>query len=138
MPERAKRVLTYGTFDLFHHGHLRLLERLAEIGEEVFVGCSTDEFNAVKGKTAIFPYAERAAILKSIGHVTHVFPERNWAQKRLDIVKYGVDVFAMGDDWAGKFDHLKETVRVVYLPRTEDISTTDIIRKIANGHAMRG
>ena len=121
-----KTVLTYGTFDLFHVGHVRLLERISEFGDTLIVGCSTDEFNALKGKKSIFSYAERAEILLSCKYVTHVIPENSWDQKIDDIQKYDVSVFAMGDDWAGKFDTLQEHTQVVYIPRTEGVSTTQI------------
>lgn len=123
-----KIVLTYGTFDLFHIGHVRLLERLADLGDALFVGCSTDDFNALKGKKAIFSYEDRRDILMSTRFVTRVFPETTWAQKRLDVVRYRADIFAMGDDWQGKFDDLSDLCDVVYLPRTAGISSTDVKR----------
>ena len=121
-----RTVLTYGTFDLFHVGHVRLLRRIAEYGDRLIVACSTDEFNIIKGKKAIFTYAERSEILMACKYVDLVIPEENWDQKIDDVRKYDVDVFAMGDDWAGKFDFLQDHTRVVYLPRTEGISTTQI------------
>jgi glycerol-3-phosphate cytidylyltransferase len=123
-------VLTYGTFDLFHIGHVRLLERLAALGDRLIVGLSTDEFNRIKGKTAIFSYDHRREILLASRHVDLVIPEQNWAQKRLDIRRYQADIFAMGDDWQGKFDDLSDLCRVVYLARTEGISTTDVRQTI--------
>lgn len=119
-------VLTYGTFDLFHIGHLRLIERLRSLGDRLVIGISSDEFNAGKGKKAIIPYADRAAIVAAIKGVDVVFPEESWEQKASDIGLYGVDIFAMGDDWEGKFDFLNEFCRVVYLPRTAGISSTKI------------
>jgi glycerol-3-phosphate cytidylyltransferase len=119
-------VITYGTFDLFHVGHVRLLSRLRELGDRLVVGCSTDEFNARKGKKAILPYDQRVEVLRSCRHVDDIFPEEDWAQKRGDILRMKADIFAMGDDWVGKFDDLGDICRVVYLPRTENISTTDI------------
>lgn len=119
-------VITYGTFDLFHIGHVNLLRRLRELGDRLVVGCSTDEFNAVKGKQSAMPYEHRAGILRAIRYVDHVFPERNWDQKREDIVREGARIFAMGDDWVGKFDDLGDVCEVVYLPRTRDVSTTEI------------
>lgn len=119
-------VITYGTFDLFHVGHVRLLKRLSELGDRLVVGCSTDSFNELKGKKTIISYDSRIEVLKSCKYVSDVFPENNWEQKRSDILKYKADIFAMGDDWVGKFDDLIDIVKVVYLPRTEDISTTDI------------
>ena len=99
-----KTVITYGTFDLFHVGHIRLLKRLRALGDKLIVGISTDEFNALKGKKSFFSYEERAEIIESCKYVTVVFPEKNWQQKKSDIAKYNADVFAMGDDWQGKFD----------------------------------
>jgi glycerol-3-phosphate cytidylyltransferase len=119
-------VITYGTFDLFHVGHVRLLKRLKELGDRLVVGCSTDEFNAIKGKKAILSYDQRVEVLQACRHVDAVFPENHWDQKRADIVRENADIFSMGDDWLGKFDHLEDVCRVVYLTRTENISTTDI------------
>lgn len=119
-------VLTYGTFDLFHIGHLRLIERLAALGDRLIVGVSTDEFNAGKGKRSVVSYDDRAAIVQSIKGVDLVLPERSWEQKRADIVEHGVDVFVMGDDWAGKFDELSDVCEVRYLPRTSGVSSTEI------------
>lgn len=119
-------VITYGTFDLFHVGHVRLLRRLRELGDRLVVGVSTDEFNAGKGKTSLMPYAHRAEIVASVRYVDSVFPEDSWDQKRGDIVREGAGIFAMGDDWVGKFDHLGDLCKVVYLPRTRDISSTEI------------
>jgi len=121
-----KIILTYGTYDLFHVGHLRLLRRLAALGDRLIVGCSTDEFNAGKGKTTAIPYAHRVEILEACRYVDLVIPEQDWAQKRDDVQRYGVSLFAMGDDWAGKFDELRDLCDVLYLPRTENISTTEL------------
>lgn len=121
-----KTVLTYGTFDLFHIGHVRLLERIAEFGDRLIVGCSTDEFNSLKSKKAIFSYAERSEILMSCKFVSQVIPENDWEQKIDDVKKYDVDIFAMGDDWAGQFDFLQNSTKVIYLPRTLGVSTTQI------------
>ncbi|AXI46774.1 glycerol-3-phosphate cytidylyltransferase [Sulfitobacter sp. SK012] len=121
-PQRT--ILTYGTFDLFHHGHARLLSRLTALGNEVIVGCSTDAFNAAKGKQSTLPYAQRRAILESCRYVTHVIAEEDWDQKRTDIVNYNASVFAMGDDWEGRFDDLSDLAEVIYLPRTKDISSS--------------
>jgi len=121
-----KVVITYGTFDLFHVGHIRLLKRLRALGDELVVGISTDEFNLSKGKQSFFSYEERAEILESCKYVSKVFPENNWQQKRDDIKKNEASIFAMGDDWAGEFDDLEDLCQVIYLPRTEGISTTDI------------
>lgn len=119
-------VITYGTFDLFHVGHVNLLRRLRGLGDRLVVGCSTDEFNALKGKNTVMPYDHRAAILSSMRYVDKVFPEENWDQKRGDIAREEVDIFAMGEDWAGKFDDLADVCAVVYLPRTQDVSTTEV------------
>jgi glycerol-3-phosphate cytidylyltransferase len=130
-------VITYGTFDLFHIGHLRLLQRLRSLGDRLVVGVSTDEFNAVKGKKTVVPYAHRADIVASIREVDTVFPEDNWAQKRDDIVRERADIFAMGDDWVGRFDDLSDLCKVVYLPRTRDVSTTEIRQMVTALHAER-
>jgi glycerol-3-phosphate cytidylyltransferase len=121
-----KIVLTYGTFDMFHIGHLKLLERLSKLGSKLIVAVSTDEFNSLKGKKTIIPYEQRASIVEAIKYVDMVIPENNWDQKVEDIKKYNVDIFSMGHDWEGKFDELKEYCEVVYLPRTEGISSTDL------------
>lgn len=121
-----KTIITYGTFDLFHVGHIRLLKRLSSLGDRLIVGLSSDEFNAEKGKQSFFSYEERAEIVESCKYVTEVFPEHNWDQKRNDIIKYQADIFAMGDDWQGKFDELNDICEVVYLPRTNNVSTTGI------------
>lgn len=128
-------VITYGTFDLFHVGHVRLLQRLRSLGDRLIVGCSTDEFNEIKGKKSVIGYRERAEILSSCKYVDLVIPENTWEQKTSDIRKHQIRIFAMGDDWVGKFDHLStETGCIVtYVSRTSNISTTDIkgyLRKI--------
>jgi len=120
----SKTILTYGTYDMFHIGHLKLLKRLKSLGDKLIVAVSTDEFNEIKGKKTIIPYEQRAEIVEAIKYVDMVIPENNWEQKVTDIQKYNVDVFSMGHDWEGKFDELKEYCEVVYLPRTEGISTT--------------
>ena len=122
-----KRVITYGTFDLLHYGHINLLRRAKELGEYLIVGLSTDEFNALKNKKAYFSYEQRKLLLEAIRYVDLVIPEETWEQKSSDAEKYSVDTFVIGDDWAGKFDFLKETgVEVIYLSRTPEISTTQI------------
>ena len=123
-----KTVITYGTYDLFHAGHVHLLRRARALGDHLIVGCSTNEFNASKGKQAIFSYEDRAEILKSCRYVDQVLPEENWEQKVSDITDNGVDIFAMGDDWAGEFDFLADQTGciVTYLARTPSISTTDV------------
>ena len=102
-----KTIITYGTFDMFHIGHLKLLERLSKMADQVIVAVSTDEFNEQKGKKVLIPYEQRAAIVQAIEYVDLVIPEDNWEQKKTDIEKYGVDIFAIGNDWEGKFDFLK-------------------------------
>lgn len=127
MMSGKKVVITYGTFDLFHIGHLRLLQRAKQFGDFLIVAVSTDEFNAIKGKSAVIPYEQRAEIVKNIKGVDLVIPEESWEQKVEDMKKYNVDVLVMGEDWKGKFDYLKDYgVEVVYLPRTKGISTTKI------------
>ena len=122
-----KRVITYGTFDLIHYGHINLLKRAKELGDYLIVALSTDEFNwREKQKKCYFNYEERQRLLEAIRYVDLVIPEENWEQKVTDVQLYKVDTFVMGDDWAGKFDFLKDFCNVVYLPRTPEISTTPI------------
>ena len=121
-----KRVITYGTFDLLHYGHINLLRRAKEQGDYLIVALSTDEFNRGKGKECYFPYEKRKALLEAIRYVDLVIPETSWEQKREDVREFKVDVFVMGDDWKGKFDFLSDLCEVVYLPRTPEISTTKI------------
>ncbi len=121
-----KKVITYGTFDLFHVGHVNILRRARELGDYLIVALSSDEFNAIKNKKAYHSYEDRKTILEAIRYVDEVIPELTWEQKIKDVQEHNVDVFVMGDDWEGKFDFLKEYCEVVYLPRTEGISTTKI------------
>jgi glycerol-3-phosphate cytidylyltransferase len=121
-----KKVITYGTYDLLHVGHINLLRRAKELGDYLIVGLSTDEFNAEKHKEAYHSYEDRKVILESIKYVDEVIPENCWEQKIDDVVRNGADVFVMGDDWKGKFDFLKDYCEVIYLPRTVGISTTKI------------
>lgn len=123
-----KRVITYGTFDLIHYGHINLLRRAKERGDYLIVALSTDEFNAKeKNKKCYFTYERRKQLLEAIRYVDLVIPEENWEQKKTDMHEYHIDTFVMGDDWQGKFDFLKdEGVEVVYLERTPEISTTQI------------
>ena len=122
-----KRVITYGTFDLLHYGHINLLRRAKELGDYLIVALSTDEFNLEKGKSSYFSFEKRKQLLESIRYVDLVIPESSWEQKINDIHEFRVDTFVMGDDWLGKFDFLKkEGVEVVYLPRTPEISTSQI------------
>jgi len=131
----SKTIITYGTFDMFHIGHLELLKRLKGLGDKLIVAVSTDEFNDIKGKKTIIPYAQRASIVEAIKYVDMVIPENNWEQKAEDIKLHHVDIFAMGNDWEGKFDFLKNQCEVVYLERTDGISSTDLkdtLQKISN------
>lgn len=122
-----KRVITYGTFDLLHYGHINLLRRAKALGDYLIVALSTDEFNCnSKNKVCYFSYDQRKQLLESIRYVDLVIPEENWEQKIRDVQEYHVDTFVMGDDWKGKFDFLKEYCNVVYLPRTPEISTTKV------------
>jgi len=121
-----RTVLTYGTFDLFHIGHVRILERARSLGDRLYVGISTDNFNSVKGKKSIIPYEHRSAIVRALTCVDDIFPENDWNQKELDIERFNANVLVMGHDWAGKFDHFKEFCEVNYFPRTEGISTTEL------------
>lgn len=121
-----KRVITYGTYDLLHYGHINLLKRAKEEGDYLIVALSTDEFNAIKGKKSYFKYEERKALLEAIRYVDLVIPEETWEQKIEDVVNYKADVFVIGDDWKGKFDFLKDYCEVKYLSRTPEISTTKI------------
>ncbi|GAK48294.1 glycerol-3-phosphate cytidylyltransferase [Secundilactobacillus oryzae JCM 18671] len=121
-----KKVITYGTFDLLHKGHIRLLKRAKELGDHLTVCVSSDEFNAEKGKRAYTSYEDRKYILEAIRYVDEVIPETTWDQKIKDVQKYDIDTFVMGDDWKGKFDFLEEYCEVVYLPRTAGVSTTKI------------
>jgi glycerol-3-phosphate cytidylyltransferase len=128
----ANKIITYGTFDMFHIGHLKLLKRLKALGDELIVAVSTDEFNSIKGKKVLIPYKQRAEIIESIKYVDRVIPEDDWDQKITDIQKYDIDIFAIGDDWKGEFDFLKEYCEVVYLERTENISTTKLKKSLSN------
>ena len=125
---QLKRVITYGTFDLLHYGHINLLRRAKALGDYLVVALSTDEFNwNMKQKKCYFSYEQRKELLEAIRYVDLVIPEENWEQKVTDVKEYHIDTFVIGDDWAGKFDFLKEQgVEVVYLPRTPEISTTQI------------
>lgn len=123
-------VLTYGTFDLLHVGHVRLLKRAKELGEYLIVGLSTDEFNEMKHKSSFLPFEQRKEILEAIKYVDLVIPETCWEQKTADVQEHSVDVFVMGDDWEGEFDFLKEYCEVVYLPRTHNISTSTLKGKL--------
>ncbi len=123
-----KRILTYGTYDLLHYGHIRLLQRAKALGDYLIVALSTDEFNEIKGKKAYHNYETRKKMLEAVRYVDLVIPEENWEQKINDVKEYHVDTVVMGSDWAGsdRFDYLKDYCEVVYLDRTEGISTTKI------------
>jgi len=121
-----KKVITYGTFDLLHWGHINILKRAKELGDHLTVALSSDEFNAIKDKKAYHSYENRKMILEAIRYVDEVIPEHEWDQKVKDVVDHNIDVFVMGDDWEGKFDFLKDYCEVVYLPRTVGISTSKI------------
>lgn len=121
-----KKVITYGTFDLLHWGHINILKRAKELGDHLTVALSSDEFNAIKNKQAYHTYDNRKMILEAIRYVDEVIPENDWDQKIRDVVDHNIDIFVMGDDWEGKFDFLKDYCEVVYLPRTVGISTTKI------------
>jgi glycerol-3-phosphate cytidylyltransferase len=125
-----RTILTYGTFDLFHPGHVALLRRAKELGTRLVVGLSTDEFNAMKGKQSVMSYADRKAVLESCRYVDLVIPECHWEQKPDDAICHQADVFVMGDDWAGKFDFMSDHCRVVYLSRTPGVSSTEIKAKM--------
>lgn len=125
-----RRVITYGTFDVLHYGHINLLKRAKSLGDYLIVACSTDEFNKIKGKKALYPFEERKKMLESLRFVDLVIPEENWEQKATDIRNFFVDIFVMGDDWSGKFDELKRLCEVVYLPRTPDVCSTNTKSKL--------
>ncbi len=132
-----KKVITYGTFDLLHRGHINLLRRARELGDHLTVALSTDEFNLGKGKVCFYPYEQRAALLQAIRYVDCVIPETHWEQKVLDVQKLHIHTFTIGDDWAGHFDFLMPYCQVVYLERTPDISTTQIKQKMASFQAPK-
>ena len=121
-----KKVITYGTFDLFHFGHLEILRRAKELGEYLVVAISTDKFNEIKDKKCVYPFEHRINIVEAIKYVDEVIPENNWNQKRHDILKNEIDIFTMGNDWEGKFNDLTDICDVIYLLRTPNISATKI------------
>ena len=125
-----KRIITYGTFDLLHYGHINLLEREKKMGDYLIVALSTNEFNEIKNKKCFFSYEERKRLLEAIRYVDLVIPEENWEQKASDIKLYQVDALVMGNDWEGKFDNLKNLCDVVYLERTPEISTSKIKKEL--------
>lgn len=127
--------LTYGTYDLFHIGHVRLFERIRQRYGRLVVAVSTDEFNAVKGKKAVVPFADRVAVVRACRWVDEVIAETCWDQKARDIAVHGVDAFVMGDDWQGRFDHLKPLCDVVYLPRTDGVSSSLLKQQVCGVQA---
>lgn len=131
-----KKVITYGTFDLFHIGHLNLLRRARELGDYLVVAVSTDEFNSRKHKQCVYPWDHRAKIVQAIRYVDLVIPETSWEQKIEDVKEHSIDVFVIGEDWKGEFDFLEEYCKVVYLPRTKSISTTGIKNTLQNGRTL--
>lgn len=133
-----KRVITYGTFDLLHYGHINLLRRAKMLGDYLIVALSTDEFNwHDKHKKTYFSYEQRKQLLESIRYVDLVIPEKNWNQKKSDMREYHIDTFVMGDDWKGKFDFLKdEGVDIVYLPRTAEISSSKIKKDLYDANEV--
>lgn len=135
-----KRILTYGTFDLLHYGHIRLLKRAKALGDYLIVALSTDEFNELKGKKAYHNYETRKLMLEAIRYVDLVIPEENWEQKINDVKEYKVDVVVMGSDWAGsdRFNYLTDYCEVVYLDRTEGISTTKIKEELKLQEPING
>ena len=135
-----KRVLTYGTFDLLHYGHIEILRRAKALGDYLVVAVSTDEFNAIKGKKAYHNYETRKKMLEAIRYVDLVIPENDWNQKRNDVKEYRIDEVVMGSDWEGneKFEDLKDICEVVYLPRTEGISTTKIKKDLGLQEPING
>ena len=120
-----KRVITYGTYDVLHYGHINLLKRARALGDYLIVALSSDEFNAIKNKKSYYTYEQRKTILEACRYVDLVIPENDWEQKISDVQKYEADIFVMGDDWENKFDFLKDYCEVVYLPRTPDVCSTE-------------
>jgi glycerol-3-phosphate cytidylyltransferase len=127
------KVITYGTFDLLHHGHINLLQRARQLGDHLTVALSTDGFNAGKGKQCLHGYEYRRAILQAIRYVDHVIPENSWEQKVRDVQEHDIDIFCIGNDWTGQFDFLEAHCRVVYLSRTPGVSTTAIKDALRTG-----
>jgi len=123
-------LITYGTFDLFHFGHVELLRRMSDLCDHLTVACSTDEFNEIKNKSSIVSYEHRCQVLKSCRYVDDVIPEISWDQKKTDIVDLQIDIFCMGNDWAGEFDFLNSLATVIYLPRTKGVSSSEIKQQV--------
>ena len=131
-PDRSVAI-TYGTYDLFHIGHVRLFERIKQRFGFLIAAVSTDEFNTLKGKKSAVPFADRIEMVRACRHVDLAIAEHVWEQKESDILQFGADAFVMGDDWAGRFDHLKTLCQVIYLPRTEGVSSTELKESIQSG-----
>lgn len=129
-----RTIITYGTFDMLHPGHINILQRAKSMGDFLIVGLSSDEFNQLKGKKSYYTFEERKQILEAIRFVDLVIKEDNWEQKEEDVKTYNVDVFVMGDDWKGQFDYLNSHCDVTYLPRTEGISTTKVKTDLKETH----
>lgn len=134
MTSTPRTILTYGTFDVVHIGHINLLKRARELGDRLIVGLSTDAFNGKKHKSSLLDYANRKVVLEAIRYVDLVIPEENWEQKMDDVKTYDVTTFVIGDDWQGKFDFLGEFCEVRYLSRTQDISSTAIKQSLISNH----
>ncbi|MCR1900076.1 glycerol-3-phosphate cytidylyltransferase [Irregularibacter muris] len=131
-----KKIITYGTFDLLHYGHINLLKAAKELGDYLIVALATNEFNAIKGKKCYFSYEDRKNLLEAIRYVDLVIPETCWEQKISDVQEYKVDTFVIGEDWKGKFDFLEDYCEVIYLPRTPEISTTKIKQDLGLGESL--
>ncbi len=125
-----KRVITYGTFDILHYGHINLLKRAKGLGDYLIVALSTDEFNKLKNKESYYDYEQRKLMLEAIKYVDQIIPEENWEQKKQDVIDHNIDIFVIGDDWEGKFDFLMDFCQVIYLPRTIGISTTQVKQEL--------
>jgi glycerol-3-phosphate cytidylyltransferase len=132
-----RTIITYGTFDILHIGHINLLRRARALGDRLIVGLSTDQFNRIKHKTSLLDYANRKVVLEAMRDVDLVIPEESWEQKIADVQKYDVDTFVIGDDWKGEFDFLQEFCEVKYLPRTEDVSSTAIKESLLVSQGQR-
>ena len=126
-----RRVITYGTFDVLHYGHINLLKKAKSMGDYLIVGLSTDEFNLKKGKKSLYNYEQRKKILESLRFVDLVIPENCWEQKEKDIIEFKVNIFTMGNDWENKFDNLSNLCKVIYLPRTEGVCSTETKKYLA-------
>ena len=134
-PQARGTAMTYGTYDLFHVGHVRLFRRIKERFGFLIVAVSTDEFNAIKGKRSVVPFEDRIEIVRACRYVDLAIAENDWAQKPQDIATYGVDAFVMGDDWAGRFDELKALCQVIYLPRTGGVSSSELKASVVTARA---